>query len=198
MWLNNTKKMDDLPYTINTKPAIVVDLEDTLVHVTSLPTNNMETDNYFIIKFKKRKYYVQMRPHLQYFLEKLEKLYDIYIFTASTKDYANQIINHILPNVKNSSRFFRDSCSNICGYFVKDLSLIKCPIQKILLIDDFAGSAMKNPKNLIKIKPWNGEKDDNVLQNLSSVLENIALDSDLRESFINTLKTENYEGINTF
>ena len=71
---------------INTKPAIVFDLEDTLVHVTPLPTNDVDNNNCFTIRFKKRKYYVQMRPNLQQFLERLSKLYDIYIFTASTKE----------------------------------------------------------------------------------------------------------------
>lgn len=182
----------------NSKPTIVVDLDDTLVHVTSIIPNDMDNCNYFTIVIKKRKLYVQMRPDLQFFLDTLSKLYNVYVFTASEKAYANKIIDKILPNVKSCYRFFRDSCINMCGYLVKDLNLINSPLKQTLLIDDTAGSALKNPKNLVKIKPWNGERDDNVLKNLIIILEKIAYDVDLEESFVETIKNGNYDGISTF
>ncbi|KAK8845972.1 hypothetical protein M9Y10_020910 [Tritrichomonas musculus] len=183
---------------INSKPTIVVDLDDTLVHVTPILPKDSDKSNYFTIVVKRRKLYVQMRPNLQTFLDKLSKLFNIYVFTASEKSYANKIIDKILPNVKNCCRFFKDSCINLYGYFVKDLEVIQTPLHQTLLLDDTAGSAIKNPKNLIKIKPWNGEKDDDILTSLLSVLENIAFSEDLRQSFIEIMKKEIYEGFGTF
>ena len=81
---------------------------------------------------------------------------------------------------------------------MKDLEVIQTPLHQTLLLDDTAGSAIKNPKNLIKIKPWNGEKDDDILTSLLSVLENIAFSEDLRQSFIEIMKKEIYEGFGTF
>lgn len=180
------------------KPTIVVDLDDTLVHVTQLLPKDLEKDNYFTIVVKRRKFYVQMRPNLRAFLDKLSNLFNIYVFTASEASYANKIIDIILPNVKSCCRFFKDSCSHFYGYLVKDLELINKPLNQILLIDDSAGSALKNPNNLVKIKPWNGEKDDNILSSLIKVLENIAPDEDLRNSYIEMVKKDAYEGIGTF
>lgn len=182
----------------STKPTIVVDLDETLVHVTPIVPNYMNKNNYFRIIIKKRKFYVQMRPYLQTFLDRLSNFYEICVFTASEKDYANKIIDKILPNVKNCFRFFRDSCVNCAGYFVKDLNAINCPIKQTLLIDDIAGSALNNPKNLVKIRPWNGEEGDEILNQLASILEKIAFDVDLRKSFIEIIKNGNFDGIGTF
>ena len=66
----------------------------------------------------------------------------------------------------------------------------------MLLIDDSA--ALKNPKNLVKIKPWSGNKDDNVLLDLIAIIEKIAFDIDIVGSFIEIVKNGNYSGIDTF
>ena len=84
------------------------------------------------------------------------------------------------------------------GYYVKDLNIINRPIKQILLIDDSPGSALKNPKNLIRIKPWNGEKNDNVLLDLITILEKIAFEHDIVRSYIDIIKSGNFDGIGTF
>lgn len=180
------------------KPAIVVDLDDTLVHVTPIAPVNLDNNNSFTITINRRKFFVQTRPYLQLFLDKLSKSYDIYIFTSSNEKYANKIIDKILPNLKKSCRFFRDSCINMYGYLVKDLDVINKPLSQILLIDDSAGSALKNPKNLVKIKPWSGERNDSVLKNLIFILDSIANDDDLRVSYLQMIKNCNCEGIGAF
>lgn len=182
----------------DSKPTIVVDLDDTLVHVTPVVPYDLENGNFFTIVINRRKFYVQMRPYLQNFLDNLSRFYNICVFTASEQKYANKIIDKILPNVNKCYRFFRDSCINMCGYFVKDLDIIDCPLHKTLLIDDTAGSALKNPKNLVRIKPWNGEKDDDVLKHLIVILEKIAYEIDLGEAFIETVKNGSFDGIDTF
>lgn len=180
------------------RPTIVVDLDETLVHVTPIAPKDLDKSNYFTISVKKRKFYVQMRPNLNNFLEQISKFFNICVFTASEQNYANKIIDKILPNVKKCCRFFRDSCINMYGYYVKDLDIINCSLKQILLVDDVAGSALKNPKNLIKIKPWNGEKEDDALKNLMNILEKIAYDGDLRTSYIETVQNGNFEGIGIF
>ena len=187
-----------LSSTIISKPAIAIDLDDTLVHVTLLPPNNSKIKNYFSIVVKRRRFYVQTRPYLQYFLENLSKLYDIYIFTSSDKEYANLIIDRILPNLKNNHRFYRDSCSSICGYYVKNLNLMRKSLQRTLLIDDSSGSSLKCPKNLVKINPWNGEENDNILLNLLKLLQSIASENDFRVSLPEAIKKCKFEGISTF
>lgn len=180
------------------RPTIAVDLDETLVHVTSIAPVNLDNSNSFTFILKKNRFYVQTRPNLKYFLEKLSELVNVYIFTASSKEYANKIIDKILPNLKECRRFFRDSCINEYGYYMKDLSKINSPINKILLVDDLTGSALLYPKNLVRIKPWNGDKNDKVLLDLISIFEKISTENDIRDSFIEIIKNGNYDGINTF
>ena len=183
---------------ILSKPAVVIDLDDTLVHVTPLPPKYLDNNNYFTIFLKRRKLYVQTRPYLHYFLDHLSKLYDIFFFTASNREYADAIIDKIMPNVDKSRRFYNNSCINTYGYCVKDLNIIRRPLSQLLLIDDSAGSALNNPKNLVKIKPWIGEKNDSILKDLLYLLEKIVYERDLRISYIENIKNGKYEGFSTF
>ncbi|OHS93965.1 CTD nuclear envelope phosphatase 1B [Tritrichomonas foetus] len=194
---NNSKQMrKSSSLFIIHKPAIALDLDDTLVHVTPVrPTSG----DYFQIRFKRRRLFVQTRPNLQNFLKRITKLYDVFVFTSAQREYANLIIDKILPDVKECRRFFRDSCQNLSGYSVKDLSILRRPLKQILLVDDIMGSALKNPKNLVLVKPWYGEKDDDVLSNeLIKVLEQIAFESDIGEAYIDTVKYGGFEGISAF
>lgn len=187
-----------LSSTIISKPAIVIDLDDTLVHVTQLPPSESKLKNYFSIQLKKRQFYVQKRPYLEYFLDQMSRLYDIYIFTSSEKEYADLIIDNIMPNLKRNHRFYKDSCYSIYGYYVKDLQLIRRSLNKTLLIDDSSGSSLKNPKNLIKVKPFCGECNDRVLFNLVKLLQSITLEKDLRIAFLDAIKKVKYNGIGPF
>lgn len=184
----------------DTKPTIVIDLDDTLIHATPIAPIGLDNNNFFTIIVKRRKFFVQMRPNLHFFLDRISKLFNICVFTSSDQIYANKIIDKILPNLKKCYRFYRSSCVEMCGYLVKDLNVVNsfADLKKTLLIDDSVGSALKNPKNLVKVKPWSGEKDDKVLLDLLCILEKIAFDYDLRESFTEMVKNENFDGIGCF
>ena len=67
------------------RPAIAFDLDDTLVHATPIAPKKVNVHDYFTITVHRRKMYVQKRPNLHNFLERIAKLYDIYFFTSSTK-----------------------------------------------------------------------------------------------------------------
>ena len=178
------------------KPAIALDLDNTLVYVT--PIRPM-TNDYTTIQFRRRKMYVQVRPHLREFVKKLSKHYDVFIFTSAAKDYANNIVDKILPEIHKCRRLFRDSCQDLYGYFVKDLKKLRRPLNKVLLVDDIAGSALNHPDNLIKISPWQGEKQDNALYGeLLPILDQIAYEHDLSVAFRDALKKRKLETISTF
>jgi TFIIF-interacting CTD phosphatase-like protein len=126
-------------------------------------------------------------------LESVSRRFDIYFFTASERDYANQVIDAIAPATPHDHRFFRDACFTCAGYPVKDLRLLQRPLTRILIVDDIEGSAMFQPENLIRIVPWYGREDDNVLATeLLPLLVQCADQTNLPVAFRHTVARDSF------
>jgi Dullard-like phosphatase family protein len=178
------------------RPALVFDLDETLVWCTAIKPS---FDDCFPIKIQRRRMFVQMRPGLLEFLREIKRTYDVFFFTASQPDYANQIIDQIAPSVPPSHRFFRNSCQSASGYLVKDLRILNLPLSQTILIDDTAGSALAAPRNFIRISAWSGDRADNILMNrLLPFLESIACENDLVGSIHDILAKTSPPGISPF
>jgi len=52
----------------------------------------------------------------------MSKHWEIVVFTAGLKDYADKILNELDTNHYISRRLYRDSCKLIDGTYVKDLN----------------------------------------------------------------------------
>lgn len=141
------------------RPALVLDLDGTLIYSTVLQTGEED----FKIRVRRHNVYIHVRPGTRLFLECVSKYYNLYIFTASKREYGNQIINKIAPFIPQENRFFIDSCDHEYGYVVKDLRKLNIEIENTILIDDMAGSGILQPNNMIIISNWNGDKFDHVL-----------------------------------
>lgn len=142
-------------------PSLVIDLDNTLIYSTALPTSK----HYYECDVCKKKYFVHVRPGATEFLEKVSDLYEIFIFTASSKEYSENIIKHIFPSVNIQNCFFRESCIFKLGYALKDLKVINRPLNQVVLVDDILGSGMMQPGNTVCVEPWIGNFQDSVLLN---------------------------------
>lgn len=76
--------------------TLVLDLDETLVHFNAQPDGSGE---FFI------------RPHVNEFLAAVSRCFEVVIFTAATKEYADFIIDHIDPGKLISHRLYRDHTS---------------------------------------------------------------------------------------
>ena len=85
---------------------MVLDLDETLVHY-DMATKSFAT-----------------RPFARNFLRNMAKHWEIVIFTAGLKDYADNILNDLDPNNYISRRFYRDSCKVVEGVYIKDLKIV--------------------------------------------------------------------------
>jgi hypothetical protein len=76
----------------------VLDLDETLVHSTL--DGCTEPDFSFPVAFNGREHrvHVRRRPHLQPFLERCAQLFEVVVFTASQKVYAEQLLNVLDPH----------------------------------------------------------------------------------------------------
>eukprot|EP01069_Polyplicarium_translucidae_P012584 Polyplicarium_translucidae@DN535_c0_g1_i1.p3 len=80
---------------------------------------------------------VFFRPHLKLFLTEAAKMFEVMLFTASTKLYADQVISAIDPNrVFVHHRLYRSNCTEINGCFVKDLRSLGRSLARTVLVDN--------------------------------------------------------------
>lgn len=77
-----------------------------------------------------------LRPHLKKFIQNLSNFYEIVIFTAAQKDYADFIIDRfdIYKNV--SRRYYRESCIFSETAHIKDLNIVNRDLSKTVIVDN--------------------------------------------------------------
>jgi Dullard-like phosphatase family protein len=153
------------------RPCIALDLDGTLIHSTV----KQITDDTFRIRVNRRQIYIAVRPGATEALRALSDLCELFVFTSSKQPYASQIIDKIAPFVPEENRFYSDSCQLMHGYSVKNLNLLRRPLDSVILIDDTVGSALLHPCNLIGVRTWMGDScDDLWLSQLTPMLIEIA------------------------
>ena len=148
-----------LPRSIDGAPPItlVLDLDETLVHCTVEPIAN--PDLVFPVQFNGATYhvYVKKRPYLDYFLETVSKSFEVVIFTASQKVYADVLLDRIDPEhtvLDSTKRLFREACLLVHGNYIKDLSVIDRDIRRMLLVDNSPHAYAYQTDNGVPIESW--------------------------------------------
>ena len=173
----------------NKKKLLILDLDETLVHSSFLPLgkdkNNkvIEPDIFLKILFDKKYYdlYVLTRPYIYEFLNDMSKIFIIYIFTASVKEYANPLLNEIDTDNIISKRLFRDSCTlSNDGKFIKNLNNLNYNLKDVILVDNNPISYRFNKANGIPIKSWHNDKNDKELLKMRNFLNFLSYVDDVR------------------
>lgn len=175
------------------KICLALDLDETLVHcsIEALPNAEMTFDvNFNGVDYK---VYVRTRPHLQEFLRQVSQWFEVIIFTASQKVYANKLLNILDPNHEYIRyRLFRDSCLNVGGTYVKDLHICGRDLRHICIVDNSVQAFGYQVENGIPIESWFDDNDDRELMNLLSFLENLKDVQDVRPMIRETFNLEQY------
>jgi len=159
-------KPDPAPYvhTINHKKyTLVLDLDETLVHFKVNPQNDGEG-------------VLKVRPGATEFLDEMDKYYELIVFTGATQDYANLLIDALEENkIYFEHRLYRQHMIIIDNEFVKDLTRIGRPLDKIIIVDNMPQNFRLQKENGINIKSfWGEDIYDTSLINLTNILINIA------------------------
>lgn len=180
------------------KKTLVVDLDETLIHSISRGTTHNNSSQAHIVEVKlstsgiSTLYYVYKRPHCDHFLSKVSKWYDIVIFTASMKEYADPVIDWLESTFpgKFSKRLYRSDCTLRDGVgYIKDLSVVYGGnknsisvdrLNETIIIDNSPISYAMQVDNAIQVEGWISDPTDANLLNLIPLLEALRYTTDVR------------------
>ena len=114
-----TTNNDKTPQTMRTsKPCLVLDLDETLVHSSFRPVPNPDYIIPVEIDGKITDVYVLKRPWVDLFLTEMAKRYELVVFTASLAKYANPLMDKLDIYKVVKHRLFRDACYPFQGLFL--------------------------------------------------------------------------------
>ncbi|XP_022228135.2 CTD nuclear envelope phosphatase 1 homolog [Drosophila obscura] len=164
--------------TLVKKKTLILDMDETLITSvtikkdgTSPPSSRkckwqvVPFDFEFVLNDVTIKVY--KRPHVDYFLERVSKWYNLIIFTAGTEEYATPILDY-LDGGRNilTQRFFRSNCINVYGFNAKFVSLVCPDMANVILLDNSIPECCFNVNNAIPIA-------DNIIGDWDTKLLNI-------------------------
>jgi import inner membrane translocase subunit TIM50 len=112
-----------------------------------------------------------VRPGAKEFLSYLSRYYEIVVFANTPSHQAHPVLDTFDPYNFAMYRLYRESTRFTKGAFVKDLSTLNRDLSKVVCVDVNPEAYQLQPENGLFLKPWHGEKDDNYLKNMTTVLE---------------------------
>ena len=208
--LEDQRIQEGVPKLSFNKKILLLDLDETLIHADfdeEFPPNEYDTIIQFKAKNEEEKNIedsdstvcclseveeddihsvgIFLRNGVKHFLEEVNKYFEVGIFTASVKEYADAVISFLDPENKLIKfRLYRNNCINFNDSFsVKDLRILKnVDMKSIVLLDNSMYSFAAQINNGILINTFINDKTDNELFNALEYLKNYILPAkDVRE-----------------
>jgi len=140
--------------SVISKPTLVLDLDETLIHANMERNPAVRSDFQFTMTDQTsvlpRDLHVNVyiRPYVKEFLQFCGEHFEVILFTAALQTYADTIVDHIDPKRIISRRFYRRHCTtetdlNIPvdqhgNFYVKDLRKLNRDMTRIAILDNAA------------------------------------------------------------
>eukprot|EP00743_Colponemidia_sp_Colp-15_P006419 GILK01006908.1.p1 GENE.GILK01006908.1~~GILK01006908.1.p1 ORF type:complete len:441 (-),score=54.19 GILK01006908.1:354-1676(-) len=169
--------------------SLVLDLDETLVHCSLEPLAT--ADLTFNVLFNNTDFQVHVckRPHLEHFLSTVAEWFEVIVFTASQKAYAEKLLNILDPDHKwIKHRVYRESCVVIDGNYLKDLTVLNRDLNQVFIVDNSPQAFAFQIDNGIPIESWYEDKTDRELIKLLPFLKVLSSTADVRPHIRNRFK----------
>jgi TFIIF-interacting CTD phosphatase-like protein len=146
--------------------CLVLDIDETISH-----TMRLNFGNYFLL-----------RPGVIHLIKKLYHFFEIDIFTAAIKRYADNIVNKLDPNDEYINyRFYREHCIYEGTKSVKKLVRIGRELTKIIFVDNIKYNAKYNMDNLYHVSSWKDDVYDQEIVKLQDLLIDIIVNGTFKD-----------------
>lgn len=154
------------------KKFLVLDLDETLVNA------KFEGDSANQKVFDSSKVKIAIRPHAAEFLKEMAEVWNLIVFTASDKKYADYVVDLLDPECKYIANVcYRNQCEAVSRHLVKDLRSFysnHVKEENMLIVDNRIVSFGYQIYNGIPILPFYGDMRDTELRGLKSYLKRLA------------------------
>lgn len=111
----------------------------------------------------------------------LSEYFEIVIFTASIRRYADAVIDLIDLHHVVDRRFFRQSCVKSGGSFLKDLRVVSgTDLRRTMLLDNSPVAYSLQEENALPIATWYDDPSDTALRDLIPFLLSLRAMDDVR------------------
>lgn len=117
------------------KATLVLDLDETLVHSSFEPLRQADFELQLNLEDRTYRVYVLVRPKAQQFLIQASQVFEVVIFTASLRRYADLVIAKIDPKGVVSQSLYREHCTLLSGGYVKDLARLGRKLKRTVIVD---------------------------------------------------------------
>ena len=180
------------------KKLLLIDLDETLIHSEFRNKDNYKALDIYTKNSKCKSktfsysdenyiYYIDVffRPYLKEFLNAVSKYFDLAIFTAAMKGYADTILDYIDPNNQFFQfRLYRDACIPLQQrLYIKDLRIIKnYDPMNVILMDNSLYSFMNQPSNGMLVNSfYTNHKDTQLISAKNFLINHIFPCNDIRK-----------------
>lgn len=150
--------LEAFPRKCSRKYTLVLDLDETLIHFK----NDVAKPKFLI------------RPNAYNLLKTASRHFEIIIFTAAQKEYADWILDKIDSKNNIVHRLYREHCQMSKTSHLKDLSVLGRDLSKTIIVDNFAENFSLHRENGICIRSWYGDLTDTALFLLEKFLNGLA------------------------
>ena len=161
---------------------LVLDIDETLVHsepimIFGKPTSNAGKSYDKTCRFHNEdgtfdEYGIRFRPFLNEFIQRMSKLFDLAVYTASARDYADVIMDVLDPHKEYfCARLYRENCFSIRGMNIKNM--FNFPSTDAFIVDNLIYSFAFHMQQGIPILAFVDDPMDVELKDLAEILENL-------------------------